>query len=60
MAREVSGLRMRVVCDRFPDLGAMPVVEVPWAEETEAAALAGGDAGVTWVPDDVWSRASAG
>lgn len=60
MAREVPGLRMRVVCDRFPDLGAMPVVEVPWAEETEAASLTGGDAGVTWVPDDVWSRGKCG
>jgi len=60
MAREVSGLRMRVVCDRFPDLGAMPSSRCRGRRRTEAAALAGGDAGVTWVPDDVWTGASAG
>lgn len=60
LAREVPGLRMRVVCDRFPDLGAMPVVPVTWSEAGEAAALAAGDAGVTWVPDDVWSRGKCG
>jgi glycosyltransferase involved in cell wall biosynthesis len=60
LAGAVSGLRMRVVCDRFPDLGAMPVVKVHWSETSEAAALATGDVGVSWVPDDDWSRGKCG
>jgi glycosyltransferase involved in cell wall biosynthesis len=58
--REVPGVRMRVICDRFPDLGAMPVVAVPWSEASEAAELAVGDVGVGWVPDDLWSRGKCG
>lgn len=60
LAQEVEGVRMRVICDRFPDLGAMPVVPVPWSESTEAADLAAGDVGLTWVPDDLWSRGKCG
>jgi glycosyltransferase involved in cell wall biosynthesis len=51
---------MRVICDRFPDLGSLPVVPVPWSEATEAADLAACDVGVSWVPDDVWSRGKCG
>lgn len=60
LARDVPGVRLRVICDRFPDLGAMPVVPVPWSKETEAADLAAGDAGVSWIPDDLWSRGKCG
>ncbi len=49
-----------MICDRAPDLGAMPVVAVPWSEATEAADLAAGDVGVSWVPDDLWSRGKCG
>jgi hypothetical protein len=60
VAQEVPGVRLRLICDRFPDLGPMPVVAVPWNEATEAAALAAGDAGLSWIPDDVWSRGKCG
>lgn len=60
LARAVDGLRIRVVCDRFPDLGALPVVPVPWSGATEAAELAAGDVGLTWIPDDPWSRGKCG
>jgi glycosyltransferase involved in cell wall biosynthesis len=60
LARDVPGVRLRVICDRFPELGAMPVVPVTWSEATEAAELAASDAGVSWVPDDLWSRGKCG
>lgn len=60
LARQVNALRMRVICDRFPDLGPMPVEKVPWNEATEAEDLAAGDIGVTWLPDDLWSRGKCG
>jgi glycosyltransferase involved in cell wall biosynthesis len=60
IARAVPGVRLRVICDRFPDLGPMPVFAVPWSEATEAGALATGDVGISWIPDDLWSRGKCG
>jgi glycosyltransferase involved in cell wall biosynthesis len=60
IAREVPGVRLRLICDRFPDLGPMPIVAVPWSEATEADALAAGDVGISWIPDDLWSRGKCG
>ena len=60
VARELPGLRLRVICDRFPDLGPMPVVRVPWNEATEVNDLQVGDVGVSWIPDDLWSRGKCG
>ncbi len=60
IGREVPGVRLRLICDRFLELDAMPVVGVPWSEATEAADLAAGDVGITWIPDDLWSRGKCG
>ena len=60
IGRSVAGVRLRVICDRFPSFEAMPVVAVPWSSATEAAELAAGDVGVSWVPDDLWSRGKCG
>ena len=60
VGREVPGARLRVICDRFPDLGALPVVAIPWSESTETSELAAADVGVSWVPDDDWSRGKCG
>jgi glycosyltransferase involved in cell wall biosynthesis len=60
LRREVPGIRLRVIGDRFPDFGPLPVLAVPWNEATEAAELAAGDVGISWVPDDLWSRGKCG
>lgn len=60
IGREVPGVRLRVICDRFPAFDGLPVVVVPWSEATEAADLAAGDVGISWVPDDLWSRGKCG
>jgi glycosyltransferase involved in cell wall biosynthesis len=60
VGREVPGVRLRVICDRFPAFDGLPVVAVPWSEATEAADLAAGDVGISWVPDDLWSRGKCG
>lgn len=60
VGREVPGSRLRLVCDRFPDLGPLPVLPTAWDEATEASDLAGADVGVSWVPDDLWSRGKCG
>ena len=60
IGREVPGVRLRMICDQFLRFDALPVVEVPWAEATEAEALATADVGISWVPDDLWSRGKCG
>jgi glycosyltransferase involved in cell wall biosynthesis len=60
LAREIPGIRLRVICDRFPRFGGMPIIAVPWTEASEAAELAEGDVGVSWIPDDLWSRGKCG
>jgi glycosyltransferase involved in cell wall biosynthesis len=60
LGREVPGARLRLVCDRFVTFESLPVVAVPWSESTEAAELAVGEVGISWIPDDVWSRGKCG
>lgn len=54
------GLRMKIICDRFPQFRSLPVVARPWSEEDEARELATADIGVSWLPDDSWSRGKCG
>jgi glycosyltransferase involved in cell wall biosynthesis len=60
IGRELPGVRLRVICDRFPEFGPLPVLAVPWSGENEADALAAGDVGISWIPDDLWSRGKCG
>ena len=56
IGRAIPGLRLKVICDRFPHFANLPVDAVPWHAATETEELAGADIGVAWVPDDPWSR----
>lgn len=58
--RGTPGVRLRVVCDRGLTIPDLPVDVVPWAAATEAADLAAADIGVSWIPDDDWSRGKCG
>jgi hypothetical protein len=60
LGREFPGLVLRVICDRYPDLGALAVERVAWDPRTEASALGEADIGVSWLPDDLWSRGKCG
>lgn len=60
IGRTVAGVEMKIICDRFPKFDCMPVVEVPWREASERAELAASDIGVSWIPDDPWSRGKCG
>jgi glycosyltransferase involved in cell wall biosynthesis len=54
------GLRLKVICDRFPTFRNLAVVRVPWDGATEAAELAASGVGISWVPDDLWSQGKCG
>jgi glycosyltransferase involved in cell wall biosynthesis len=60
IGREVPGVRLRMVCNRFLRFESLPVIDVPWSEATEAADIAAADVGISWVPDDLWSRGKCG
>jgi glycosyltransferase involved in cell wall biosynthesis len=60
LGRAVPGVRLAVVCDRFPAFDRLPVDAVRWDGATEAAEIAASDIGIGWVPDDPWSRGKCG
>jgi hypothetical protein len=53
-------LKIRLICDRFPDSFPLPIVPVKWNQETEGHEIAAGQIGVSWIPDDLWSRGKCG
>jgi glycosyltransferase involved in cell wall biosynthesis len=51
---------LKLICDRFLELRQLPVKPCVWSESTEAVELAAADIGISWVPDDDWSRGKCG
>lgn len=60
LGKQVPGIRLKIVCDRFIHPAGLEVVETPWKEESEAAEIAAADIGISWIPDDPWSRGKCG
>jgi glycosyltransferase involved in cell wall biosynthesis len=60
IGHRVPGVRLKLICDRFFRIPSLPILETTWAEETEAAEIAAADIGISWVPDDPWSRGKCG
>ncbi len=54
------GLRLKVICNRFPRFESLPMLACPWNPATEAKELASADIGISWAPDDAWSRGKCG
>jgi glycosyltransferase involved in cell wall biosynthesis len=50
------GLRVRVICSKFPDWPEINLERVVWSSQTEAASLAAAHIGVMPLTDDEWSR----
>jgi glycosyltransferase involved in cell wall biosynthesis len=60
LGREIPGLRLRLIGDRFARFDPLDVEWVRWSEATEADALATADVGISLIPDDLWSRGKCG
>jgi glycosyltransferase involved in cell wall biosynthesis len=60
VGQRCPGVHLKVICDRFPELQHLPIIACPWSEASEARELAAADIGISWVPDDVWSRGKCG
>ncbi|HVX16083.1 MAG TPA: glycosyltransferase family 4 protein [Pirellulales bacterium] len=51
---------LRVVSDVFPTFDSVRIVPLAWSAETETDHLAESDVGISWLPDDGWSRGKCG
>ncbi len=60
IGRSLPGLRLKLLCDRFLQLHDLTVMPCRWSESSEAEDIAGADIGISWVPDDLWSRGKCG
>jgi len=60
LGRSIPGLRLKVICDRSPTFRDLPVLACPWSGAREGIDLAAADVGVSWIPDDLWSRGKCG
>lgn len=60
IGEHVPAAVLRVVCDRFPRFDRLAVEPVVWSEETEIEWIVASDAGVSHVPNDLWSRGKCG
>ncbi len=59
-ARRVPRLELRLICDQTIELPPLRVVLRRWSSATEARELADCDIGISWLPDDAWSRGKCG
>lgn len=60
LGRSLPGLTLRLVCDRFLRFEQLKVECWPWSQQSEAEALASADVGLSYLPDDDWSRGKCG
>ncbi len=60
IGRAVPGTRLKLICDRFVGFEHLAVEPLPWCAANEARDLASADIGITWIPDDDWSRGKCG
>jgi glycosyltransferase involved in cell wall biosynthesis len=54
------GARLTVIADRAITLERLPVRHRAWTAATETQDLAAADIGISWLPDDDWSRGKCG
>lgn len=54
------GIELHVICNQFPRLHGIPVVPRQWSQAGEAREIAEADIGVSYLPDDEWSRGKCG
>lgn len=60
IGRSVPGVSLKLLCDRFLTLRELTVRPVHWTEASEAEEIARADIGISWIPDDLWSRGKCG
>jgi glycosyltransferase involved in cell wall biosynthesis len=60
VGKNSTGLQLNIICGRSLVLQQLPVDFTIWRESSEATELAKADIGISWLPDDPWSRGKCG
>jgi len=60
VGRELPGISLKVICNKFPRLAGIEVLPRQWSAATESEDVAAADIGISWLPDDPWSRGKCG
>jgi len=60
LGTRLPGLQFKLICDQFLPLRHLAVVPCRWTEAGESTEIAAADIGISWVPDDPWSRGKCG
>jgi glycosyltransferase involved in cell wall biosynthesis len=60
IGRQVASLRLKLICDRRLELEHLPVHFCPWSEGREPVDLATAEIGISYLPNDEWSRGKCG
>jgi glycosyltransferase involved in cell wall biosynthesis len=60
IGQSVPGVRLRLICDNFLQLENLAIEPCPWDASTEGERIAECDVGISWIPDDHWSRGKCG
>ena len=60
IGRSIPGIKLKLICDRFLQIPNLLVEECFWQEASEAQEIAAADIGISWIPDDPWSRGKCG
>jgi glycosyltransferase involved in cell wall biosynthesis len=60
LGQTVSGLNLKIICNRSLRLTYLPIRFCPWTKATETQELAKADIGISWLPADTWSQGKCG
>ena len=60
LGRRFSSLRLRMICDRFAEFPQLAIDRITWSEASEVSELGRCHAGVSWIPEDLWSQGKCG
>ncbi|MFM7151153.1 MAG: glycosyltransferase, partial [Gemmataceae bacterium] len=60
LGSRLPGLKIKIICDRFPSFKNLQIIPVRWQDATEVEELASSAIGFSWIPDDPWSRGKCG
>jgi glycosyltransferase involved in cell wall biosynthesis len=60
IGKRAPGVRLIQICDRFLEFKHLETIHAPWSSATEARDLASAHVGISWIPDDPWSRGKCG
>ncbi|MFM7539366.1 MAG: glycosyltransferase family 4 protein [Planctomycetota bacterium] len=51
---------LKLICDKFLKFNYLRTEEIPWTEKNENRDISTADIGISWIPDDPWSKGKCG